>query len=176
MRCTGKVIILNLFTRGLLLPLISEYTWPLESRGFVYLVALLYCFLGVAIIADIFMGAIEKITSKTKKVILNMCSFFFTIFFSLKKAWYIRDYVKEITRKTNKVRVLSFGVMLRRSPAKQRRWEWRGKGDPLKKDDSKPEDNFGLSTLPIVADYKMLPNLMSPDVVHQVLKNRGAYS
>lgn len=52
----------------LLLPFINEFTWPKEARGFVYLVGLLYCFMGVAIIADIFMGAIEKITSSTRKV------------------------------------------------------------------------------------------------------------
>lgn len=52
----------------MLLPIISEYTWPLEVRATLYLLGLLYCFLGVAIIADIFMGAIEKITSKTRKV------------------------------------------------------------------------------------------------------------
>lgn len=57
--------------RGLLLPLWSEYTWPLEVRAFLYLLGLLYCFLGVAIIADIFMGSIEKITSKTRKVYLT---------------------------------------------------------------------------------------------------------
>merc|ERR1711936_562410 len=34
----------------------------------VYLVGLLYSFLGVSIVADIFMCAIEKITSKTKKI------------------------------------------------------------------------------------------------------------
>ncbi|KAA0200576.1 Sodium-calcium exchanger protein 2 [Hyalella azteca] len=54
--------------RGLLLPFISEYTWPEEVRATLYFIGLLYCFLGVSIIADIFMGAIEKITSKTKKV------------------------------------------------------------------------------------------------------------
>lgn len=54
--------------RGLLLPFISEYTWPEEVRATLYFVALLYCFMGVAIIADIFMGSIEKITSKTRKV------------------------------------------------------------------------------------------------------------
>lgn len=54
--------------RGLLLPLWSEYTWPVEVRALLYLMGLLYCFLGVAIIADIFMGSIEKITSKTRKV------------------------------------------------------------------------------------------------------------
>ncbi|XP_071540523.1 sodium/calcium exchanger 2-like isoform X3 [Panulirus ornatus] len=57
--------------RGLLLPFISEYTWPEEVRALLYLVGLLYCFLGVAIIADIFMGSIEKITSKTRKVYLT---------------------------------------------------------------------------------------------------------
>ncbi|KAG0730061.1 Sodium/calcium exchanger 2 [Chionoecetes opilio] len=57
--------------RGLLLPLWSEYTWPEELRAFLYFLGLLYCFLGVAIIADIFMGAIEKITSKTRKVYLT---------------------------------------------------------------------------------------------------------
>lgn len=57
--------------RGMLLPLWSEYTWPSELRAFLYLLGLLYCFLGVAIIADIFMGSIEKITSKTRKVYLT---------------------------------------------------------------------------------------------------------
>lgn len=56
---------------GMLLPLFSEYTWPEEVRSTVYLLGLLYCFLGVAIIADIFMGSIEKITSKTRKVYLT---------------------------------------------------------------------------------------------------------
>ncbi|XP_069953412.1 sodium/calcium exchanger Calx isoform X5 [Cherax quadricarinatus] len=56
---------------GLLLPFFSEYTWPEGVRAFLYLAGLLYCFLGVAIIADIFMGAIEKITSKTRKVYLT---------------------------------------------------------------------------------------------------------
>ncbi|XP_065559522.1 sodium/calcium exchanger 2-like isoform X2 [Artemia franciscana] len=56
---------------GLLLPLINEFTWAVEVRAFLYLFGLLYCFMGVAIIADIFMGAIEKITSTTKKVFLS---------------------------------------------------------------------------------------------------------
>ena len=54
--------------KGLILPVISEYTWSEEFRGFVYLAGLLWCFLGVAIIADVFMCAIEKITSKTRKI------------------------------------------------------------------------------------------------------------
>ncbi|XP_076336894.1 sodium/calcium exchanger 2-like [Tachypleus tridentatus] len=57
--------------KGLLLPLINEYTWSREARAFLYLFGLLYCFLGVAIIADVFMCAIEKITSKTRKIILS---------------------------------------------------------------------------------------------------------
>ncbi|ESO84204.1 hypothetical protein LOTGIDRAFT_92127, partial [Lottia gigantea] len=37
-------------------------------RAFLYFLALLWCFLAVAILADIFMCSIEKITSKTRKV------------------------------------------------------------------------------------------------------------
>lgn len=55
-------------SKALILPLINEFTWPIEVRAFLYLFGLLYCFMGVAIIADIFMGAIEKITSTTRKV------------------------------------------------------------------------------------------------------------
>jgi len=58
-------------TEGLLLPFFSEYTWPEWARATLYCLGLLYCFMGVAIIADIFMGSIEKITSKTKKVYLT---------------------------------------------------------------------------------------------------------
>ena len=53
---------------GILLPLISEYTWSKGCRGFLYLLGLLWCFLAVAIVADVFMCAIERITSKTKIV------------------------------------------------------------------------------------------------------------
>lgn len=56
---------------GLLLPIINEYTWSRSVRAFLYLFGLFYCFLGVAIIADIFMCSIEKITSKTKKIMLS---------------------------------------------------------------------------------------------------------
>jgi len=42
----------------------SEQEWPNELRGVLYLIGLLWCFCGVAIIADVFMAAIEKITSK----------------------------------------------------------------------------------------------------------------
>ena len=53
---------------GLILPLISEYTWSVEARATVYFIGLIWCFLGVAIVADVFMCAIEKITSKTTVV------------------------------------------------------------------------------------------------------------
>ena len=53
---------------GLILPLVSEYTWPIGGRAFIYLLGLLWCFFAVAIIADIFMCSIERITSKTTNV------------------------------------------------------------------------------------------------------------
>lgn len=54
--------------RGLILPIVNEYTWPEGLRAFLYLLGLLWCFFGVAIVADIFMCAIEKITSHTRKI------------------------------------------------------------------------------------------------------------
>lgn len=53
---------------GLLLPITSEFTWPTWVRAALYLTALLWSFLAVAIVADIFMCAIERITSKTRIV------------------------------------------------------------------------------------------------------------
>ncbi|XP_035827905.1 sodium/calcium exchanger 3 [Aplysia californica] len=52
----------------LLLPVINEYTWSKGTRAFLYLLGLVWCFLGVAHVADIFMAAIERITSKTRTV------------------------------------------------------------------------------------------------------------
>jgi len=52
----------------LLLPLVSEYTWSVEGRALLYLIGLLWIFLAVAIIADVFMCSIERITSKTTTV------------------------------------------------------------------------------------------------------------
>lgn len=54
--------------KGILLPVINEYTWSNSTRAFLYLTGMLWCFLAVAIIADIFMCSIERITSKTTKV------------------------------------------------------------------------------------------------------------
>lgn len=56
-------------SKGLLIPLFPyEYTWNPTFRAILYCVGLLYCSLGVTIIAGLFMGAIEKITSRTRKV------------------------------------------------------------------------------------------------------------
>ncbi|KAI8797520.1 Sodium/calcium exchanger 1, partial [Biomphalaria glabrata] len=52
----------------LLLPAINEYTWSVNVRAILYLLGLLWCFLGVAYVADIFMASIERITSKTRIV------------------------------------------------------------------------------------------------------------
>ena len=51
----------------LLLP--AENLWSSGVRGFLYILALLYLFMGVAIVSDIFMFAIEVITSKRKTII-----------------------------------------------------------------------------------------------------------
>jgi len=48
----------------------AENTWWQELRAFIYLMCLLYLFLGVAIIADIFMSAIEKITSAKPQMVM----------------------------------------------------------------------------------------------------------
>lgn len=55
---------------GLWLPLggDAEAEWPSELKIVLYLLGLIYCFLGVAIIADVFMSAIEKVTSVKKQV------------------------------------------------------------------------------------------------------------
>ncbi|XP_053387424.1 sodium/calcium exchanger 3-like isoform X2 [Mercenaria mercenaria] len=54
--------------KGLFLPIINEYTWSLGIRIFLYLLGMIWCFLGIAIVADMFMLGIEKITSKTRMI------------------------------------------------------------------------------------------------------------
>ncbi|XP_038065066.1 sodium/calcium exchanger 3-like isoform X2 [Patiria miniata] len=51
---------------GLILPLTDESGWSLWFRIVIYLVGLLWSFLAVAIIADVFMVSIEVITSRTR--------------------------------------------------------------------------------------------------------------
>ncbi|KAL1129071.1 hypothetical protein AAG570_013603 [Ranatra chinensis] len=53
---------------ALILPLVDERSWSVPFRIILYFVGLLYFFLGVSIITDIFMGSIEMITSKTRKI------------------------------------------------------------------------------------------------------------
>ena len=52
----------------LLLPIINESDWAKAVRIIFYFIALIWSFTGVAIIADVFMCAIETITSKVKVV------------------------------------------------------------------------------------------------------------
>ena len=54
----GVVQIVPLFGEG-------EQTWPFILRFFVYFLGLVWAFMGVAIIADIFMAAIEEVTMAT---------------------------------------------------------------------------------------------------------------
>lgn len=54
---------------GLILPIFGddEQRWPKPLRVIIYAIGLLWCFMGVALVSDIFMGAIETITSKKKR-------------------------------------------------------------------------------------------------------------
>lgn len=51
---------------ALLLPIFNENDWGRGTRTVLYLITLLWSFMGVSIGADLFMCAIETITSKTK--------------------------------------------------------------------------------------------------------------
>ncbi|XP_046365062.2 sodium/calcium exchanger 2-like isoform X2 [Haliotis rufescens] len=53
---------------GLLMPFVNEYTWPIAARATIYFIGLLWSFMAVSIVADIFMRAIETITSRTRPV------------------------------------------------------------------------------------------------------------
>lgn len=54
--------------RGLLLPFGIEACMSIPLRATLYFIFLLYLFLGIAIIADIFMSSIETITSKQRQI------------------------------------------------------------------------------------------------------------
>ncbi|CAM9804328.1 unnamed protein product, partial [Choristocarpus tenellus] len=58
---------------GILLPLFgdAEQEWPKNIRALLYLIGLLWSFIGVGIVADVFMSSIEVITSQEKKVELD---------------------------------------------------------------------------------------------------------
>ncbi|KAK7113071.1 sodium/calcium exchanger 3-like [Littorina saxatilis] len=53
---------------GLMLPIVEEESWNKGVRAMLYMLAMLWCFFGVAIVADAFMCGIEHITSKTRKI------------------------------------------------------------------------------------------------------------
>jgi len=53
---------------GLILPILDERLWPKNIRVIIYLLTLLYFLLGISIVTDVFMTAIDKITSHTKKI------------------------------------------------------------------------------------------------------------
>eukprot|EP00927_Polykrikos_kofoidii_P012136 TRINITY_DN15210_c0_g1_i4.p1 TRINITY_DN15210_c0_g1~~TRINITY_DN15210_c0_g1_i4.p1 ORF type:complete len:1108 (-),score=123.42 TRINITY_DN15210_c0_g1_i4:91-3192(-) len=59
---------------GFLLPVFGEYeqSWPRYARAALYLVGLLWTFLGIGIVCDQFMGAIEEITSCERTVSVEM--------------------------------------------------------------------------------------------------------
>jgi len=77
---------------GLLLPLAgnSEQRWPRAVRAPIYLAFLVWCFVGVALVADVFMGAIERITSRRTRVFKELTQSWVTV-----KVW--NDTVANLT-------------------------------------------------------------------------------
>ena len=57
--------------KGMILPIFNEVTWPVWLRIVLYFGGLLYSFVAVFIVADIFMCSIDSITSKTKEIIVS---------------------------------------------------------------------------------------------------------
>jgi len=66
----GKAEGFKCFHEGLILPLFgkAEMDWPNPIRLILYLIGLFWIFLGVAVISDVFMAGIEKITSAKRRV------------------------------------------------------------------------------------------------------------
>eukprot|EP00438_Fugacium_kawagutii_P004746 Skav203083 [mRNA] locus=scaffold447:48061:63460:- [translate_table: standard] len=66
---------------GLLLPLFApdEQEWNIGLRAVLYFTGLLWSFMGVGIVSDIFMGAIEKVTSRKKRVFSSNLQTFITV-------------------------------------------------------------------------------------------------
>eukprot|EP00931_Biecheleriopsis_adriatica_P051601 TRINITY_DN2994_c0_g2_i1.p1 TRINITY_DN2994_c0_g2~~TRINITY_DN2994_c0_g2_i1.p1 ORF type:complete len:839 (+),score=157.62 TRINITY_DN2994_c0_g2_i1:75-2591(+) len=66
---------------GLMLPLFgySEQKWPKELRAVIYLLGLFWAFMGVGMVSDRFMDAIEKVTSKKKRVFSANLGTFITV-------------------------------------------------------------------------------------------------
>ncbi|CAE8722299.1 unnamed protein product, partial [Polarella glacialis] len=66
---------------GLILPMFgqAEQEWPKPFRAILYLVGLMWFFMGVAIVSDVFMNAIERVTSKKKRVFSSTLQTFITV-------------------------------------------------------------------------------------------------
>mmetsp|Transcript_83305 Transcript_83305/g.150260 ORF Transcript_83305/g.150260 Transcript_83305/m.150260 type:complete len:838 (+) Transcript_83305:536-3049(+) len=60
-KCEEKYLMLPAFGE-------AEMNWPNGLRVFLYIVGLFWLFLGVAVISDVFMNGIERITSQKKRV------------------------------------------------------------------------------------------------------------
>lgn len=56
---------------GIILPIIDERLWSHASRTTIYLIFLIYFFVGIAILTGVLLGAIEEIASTTKKVYVS---------------------------------------------------------------------------------------------------------
>eukprot|EP00913_Durusdinium_trenchii_P022939 g21540.t1 len=71
MSCDSQVKICEPGGGGILLPLFgeAEQEWRKGLRAVLYLLGLLWLFLAVSVVSDIFMGAIEEITSKKKRIL-----------------------------------------------------------------------------------------------------------
>lgn len=54
----------------------DEYLWPTWPRGLLYLLVLMYVCVGVAVIADIFMASIERITSRKVRMLNKTKGFY----------------------------------------------------------------------------------------------------
>lgn len=67
--CSAKIC--EVGGKGNLLPAFgdNEQEWPRALRVVLYAIGLAWTFMGVAIVADVFMGAIECITSKKRRVV-----------------------------------------------------------------------------------------------------------
>eukprot|EP00930_Biecheleria_cincta_P035153 TRINITY_DN24205_c0_g3_i1.p1 TRINITY_DN24205_c0_g3~~TRINITY_DN24205_c0_g3_i1.p1 ORF type:complete len:856 (-),score=177.60 TRINITY_DN24205_c0_g3_i1:134-2701(-) len=64
---------------GLFMPRAYEADWDKGLRAFIYLIFLLWCFFGVMVVSDVFMAAIEKITSAKKRVLNSETKRFKTV-------------------------------------------------------------------------------------------------
>ncbi|CAJ1361047.1 unnamed protein product [Effrenium voratum] len=90
--CTSQVKICEQGGGGIILPLLgeAEQEWRKGLRAVLYLLGLLWLFLAVATVSDIFMSAIEEITSKKKRVWNSTSERYFTV-----KVW--NDTVANLT-------------------------------------------------------------------------------